>query len=142
MVRIKDGYYGSTSKDGTWNGIIGELHRHRIDLSIVDLSVTSERMQVIYIYFQIFRIPIFSEFLSRLNSMIDMVQVVDFANGMFTASNGLFMKIPDANVSWQTFIDVFHANFWSTYAGVFVTFVIVGIILSFRYVNKQLQYYV
>ena len=58
MVRIKDGYYGSTSQDGTWNGIIGELHRHRIDLSIVDLSVTSERMQVIHIYFQIFRIPI------------------------------------------------------------------------------------
>ena len=49
MVRIKDGYYGSTTQDGTWNGIIGELHRHRIDLSIVDLSVTSERMQVIYI---------------------------------------------------------------------------------------------
>ena len=58
MIRIKDGYYGSTSQDGTWNGIIGELHRHRIDLSIVDLSVTSERMQVIYIYFHIFRIPI------------------------------------------------------------------------------------
>ena len=58
MVRIKDGYYGSTTQDGTWNGIIGELHRQKIDLSIVDLSVTSERMQVIYIYFQIFRIPI------------------------------------------------------------------------------------
>ena len=49
MVRIKDGYYGSTTQDGTWNGVIGELHRQTIDLSIVDLSVTSERMQVIYI---------------------------------------------------------------------------------------------
>ena len=58
LMRIKDGYYGSTTQDGTWNGIIGELHHHRIDLSIVDLSVTSERMQVIYISIKNFRILI------------------------------------------------------------------------------------
>ena len=59
MIRMKDGYYGSTTEDGTWNGVIGELHRHNIELSIVDLSVTSERMQVIYISFQNFRMRIF-----------------------------------------------------------------------------------
>ena len=64
MIRIKDGYYGSTTQNGTWNGIIGELHRHNIDLSIVDLSVTSERMQVIYISFQNFRILIFYDNIS------------------------------------------------------------------------------
>ena len=64
MIRMKDGYYGSTTEDGTWNGVIGELHRHNIDLSIVDLSVTSERMQVIYISFQNFRILIFYDNIS------------------------------------------------------------------------------
>ena len=59
LMRIKDGYYGSTTQDGTWNGIIGELHHHRIDLSIVDLSVTSERMQVMCISFPYVRIHIF-----------------------------------------------------------------------------------
>ena len=49
MIRVKDGYYGSSTQDGTWNGVIGELQRRRIDLSILDLSVTSERAQVIYI---------------------------------------------------------------------------------------------
>ena len=68
------------------------------------------------------------------------MQVVDFANGIFTAGNGLFMRIPDANVSWQTFIGVFHDTFWSTYAGVFISFIIVGTVLAFRYVHKLLKY--
>ena len=73
MIRIKDGYYGSTTQNGTWNGIIGELHRHNIDLSIVDLSVTSERMQVIYIAFMKLKILVFLKilsFFSKLESII------------------------------------------------------------------------
>ena len=46
LSRTKDGFYGAIMKDGTWNGVIGDLQKREIDLSIVDLSVTSARMQV------------------------------------------------------------------------------------------------
>ena len=46
IEQSKDGLFGSTAEDGTWNGIIGELIRGELDLSLADLSVTSERAQV------------------------------------------------------------------------------------------------
>jgi len=42
----KDGLFGATKEDGTWNGIIGELIRGELDISLADLSVTSERARV------------------------------------------------------------------------------------------------
>ena len=42
----KDGLFGATNEDGTWNGIIGELIRGELDISLADLSVTSERARV------------------------------------------------------------------------------------------------
>ena len=46
MDPSKDGFFGSTLEDGTWNGIIGELIGGELDLTLADLSVTSERAQV------------------------------------------------------------------------------------------------
>lgn len=39
----KDGAYGIKKKDGTWNGMIGELIRNEADIAIVDLTITSKR---------------------------------------------------------------------------------------------------
>ena len=46
MDPAKDGLFGATLEDGTWNGIIGELIKGELDLSLADLSVTSERAKV------------------------------------------------------------------------------------------------
>ena len=43
----KDGAYGIKKKDGTWNGMIGELLRNEADLAIVDLTITRKREQVV-----------------------------------------------------------------------------------------------
>lgn len=43
----KDGAYGSKKKDGTWNGMIGELIRNEADIAIVDLTITSKREEAV-----------------------------------------------------------------------------------------------
>lgn len=40
---VKDGAYGRPDKNGTWNGMIGELIRGEADLAVVDLTITSKR---------------------------------------------------------------------------------------------------
>ena len=42
----KDGYYGSLVS-GRWNGLIGELVRDEIDIGIMHLDFTPDRVQVI-----------------------------------------------------------------------------------------------
>ena len=42
----KDMSYGTMLDDGTWNGIIGQLHKKKADIGCVDLSVTEQRSQV------------------------------------------------------------------------------------------------
>lgn len=46
MHRAKDGFFGTTTQDGAWNGLIGELYRDEIDLGLAALTVTKDRMQV------------------------------------------------------------------------------------------------
>jgi len=43
-----DGRYGSfDKKTGTWNGMIGELQNQKADLVVADITITSEREQVL-----------------------------------------------------------------------------------------------
>ncbi|CAM1321855.1 Uncharacterised protein g7909 [Pycnogonum litorale] len=42
-----DGLYGVKSKNGTWDGVIGELMRGEIDMIVAGLSMTSEREEVV-----------------------------------------------------------------------------------------------
>ncbi|KAH9509953.1 hypothetical protein Btru_044709 [Bulinus truncatus] len=44
---VKDGEYGRKQKDGTWNGVIGELIKHDADIAIAPLTITSDREKVL-----------------------------------------------------------------------------------------------
>ena len=46
MVPSFDGKYGIIDANGTWNGEIGRLDQHKIDFSIMDLTVLYDRAQV------------------------------------------------------------------------------------------------
>ncbi len=45
IVQAND--YGSQDANGTWNGLIGQLVRHRIDVAIVQLYYTAERSTIL-----------------------------------------------------------------------------------------------
>ncbi|XP_078281124.1 glutamate receptor U1 [Rhinoraja longicauda] len=40
---VKDGYYGTRSEDGKWNGLLGELMRKEADLAFAPLTITRMR---------------------------------------------------------------------------------------------------
>ncbi|XP_041357983.1 glutamate receptor-like isoform X2 [Gigantopelta aegis] len=44
---VWDSEYGKTNKDGTWNGMIGELIRHDADIAVAPLTITSDREKVL-----------------------------------------------------------------------------------------------
>lgn len=45
-VMTEDDEYGAVNSDGTWSGLIGQLHRHDIDLSAAGLTITRDRSVV------------------------------------------------------------------------------------------------
>ncbi|KAL9962102.1 hypothetical protein ACROYT_G031174 [Oculina patagonica] len=42
-----DGLYGAETKNGTWNGMIGELISKRADIAVADLTITERREKVV-----------------------------------------------------------------------------------------------
>lgn len=44
---VADGLYGKPQADGEWNGMIGELLRHKADLALADLTATYAREKVV-----------------------------------------------------------------------------------------------
>ncbi|XP_046373507.1 glutamate receptor-like isoform X1 [Haliotis cracherodii] len=44
---VKDNSYGAIMKNGTWNGMVGELSRHEADLAIAPLTITAARERII-----------------------------------------------------------------------------------------------
>ncbi|XP_041347567.1 glutamate receptor 4-like [Gigantopelta aegis] len=47
IQRVRDGLYGSQRRDGSWNGMIGELVRGEADVAMGDLTVSTERASVV-----------------------------------------------------------------------------------------------
>ena len=95
LTTSKDGFYGAKNNDGSWSGVVGELHRKETDLSIAELSVTRER-----------------------------ALVVDFTDGFLYDHNGMFMLRPSKDFSWVSFTGVFHWKLWLTAAATFVVLLI------------------
>ncbi|XP_067949729.1 glutamate receptor 2-like [Watersipora subatra] len=48
ILPVKDNGYGSEEADGSWNGMVGEVLRGEADLAIADLTIISDRENVIY----------------------------------------------------------------------------------------------
>ena len=44
---VKDGKYGEELKNGSWNGMIGELMRGQADIAVAPLTISSERQRVV-----------------------------------------------------------------------------------------------
>ncbi|XP_059163144.1 glutamate receptor-like [Physella acuta] len=44
---VKDSNYGTLLKNGTWDGIVGELIRHEADMAIAPFTITADRSRVI-----------------------------------------------------------------------------------------------
>uniref|UniRef100_A0A915I5V9 Uncharacterized protein n=1 Tax=Romanomermis culicivorax TaxID=13658 RepID=A0A915I5V9_ROMCU len=47
IVLSPDGKFGSEKKDGTWDGMIGELMAGRADMAVASLTITRARQQVV-----------------------------------------------------------------------------------------------
>lgn len=91
VIPSNDGTFGSRFKNGSWSGLVGMLIEKKIDMSLVDLTVTSDR-----------------------------AKVIDFTEGILARGHGLFMLRPEEGVSWTTFRDVFHWKMWCTWGLCFV----------------------
>ena len=70
-----DGKWGSRDENGSWNGMIEELHSKRAQLALSDFTITKARSEV-----------------------------VDFSPSLFEADMVMFVKIPGRESSWNTFI--------------------------------------
>ena len=44
---VKDGKFGAKDSHGNWSGLVGEIVRHDVDLSIAPLTITKERRKAI-----------------------------------------------------------------------------------------------
>ena len=99
--------YGQLLDNGSWNGIVGELHKQNADIGLCDLSVTEQRSKV-----------------------------VDFTVGLYIASARMWMMIPKRSFSWTTFVAVFADDYWiglcSVTAGLSVVFFII-----FLFINSE-----
>ena len=79
----KDMSYGQILDNGSWNGIIGELHRRNADIGLCDLAVTEQRSRV-----------------------------VDFTVGLNEGGCRLWMLIPKRSCSWTSFVASFSEDYW------------------------------
>jgi hypothetical protein len=48
LVLSADNRYGSEQADGQWSGQIGLLDKNELDISIMELTVTSQRAEVLF----------------------------------------------------------------------------------------------
>ena len=103
----EDKKYGTKLENGSWNGIIGELHREKADIGLSDLSVTDFR-----------------------------AQVVDFTVGLYISSNKLYLKIPKRGLSWKTFTDVFDDMYWLAFSCVTAAISVLFYVI-FLFVNGE-----
>ena len=78
-----DGNWGSRDENGTWNGMIQEVHEKRSHLGIAAFSFTKERSEV-----------------------------VEFSPPLFKANILMFLKYPERRSSWTTFIEPFDPYLW------------------------------
>ena len=47
MVPSIDGGWGSIEPDGSWNGMVGMVHRNEVDIAVSDFFITSERQAAV-----------------------------------------------------------------------------------------------
>ena len=81
---MADEKFGSLDKrNDNWNGIVGMVQKNQIDTSILDLAITKER----------------SSFVS-------------FTTPFRSYRIKLFMKKPQSQRSWDTFLKVWKLNYW------------------------------
>ena len=78
-----DGNWGGLLEDGTWSGLVGGLIENRSQIAITSLYETQGRSQVI-----------------------------DFSKAYAEDIVRIFIKYPQREASWTTFIETFHTHVW------------------------------
>ena len=98
---VPDGKWGGRNENGTWNGMIKELHEGRSDVALCLFAISKARSEV-----------------------------VDFSSPLIETDIGLFIKYPERESSWMTFIRPFKQELWFSLAGLLMVF---AMILSLTY---------
>ena len=107
-VHVEDKKYGALEKEtGEWNGIIGMVRKGHIDTSITEVGITEERSHA-----------------------------VKFTTGFHPYRYSLFMKKPTTNISWNTFLSVFHVTYWWAMAAVLILFSVYLYFLPLHTINS------
>ena len=78
-----DKLFGSLNKDGSWNGIIDGLYKNRTQIGLVDLFNTFDRSQV-----------------------------ADFSPSIASNKVRIFIKYPEREPSWTTYLDTLDGTVW------------------------------
>ena len=98
---VPDGKYGTRDESGTWNGMVQEVYSMRSDIALSDFAITKQRSEV-----------------------------VDFSPPILESDIGLFIKYPERESSWLTFIRPFDHNLWFSLGGLLFVF---AFVLSLTY---------
>ena len=109
-VYVADEKFGSLDKrNDNWNGIVGMVQKNQIDTSILDLAITKER----------------SSFVS-------------FTTPFRSYRIKLFMKKPQSQRSWDTFLKVWKLNYWFVMTSSFLCCIICIFLSNLRHQNVDI----
>jgi hypothetical protein len=78
-----DNKWGSVNEDCSWSGLVGGILEKRIDIALTSL------------YFSFGR-----------------AQVIDFSETLTEEQSRMYIKTPEREASWSTFLHPFHKNVW------------------------------
>ena len=85
IIISPDGKWGARDENGTWNGMIQALQSKEAQLALTGLIILKSRSEV-----------------------------VDFSPSLLEANIGMFVKFPERESSWTTFIQPFDHYVWFT----------------------------
>ncbi len=51
-MRPPDGKWGAKTANGSWNGMVGMLHRREVDMALGPFSITKARYEAVNSYFR------------------------------------------------------------------------------------------
>lgn len=105
---VEDGFYGSKI-NGSWNGLIGDLHRKKAELAVGQLTITKARMDVV---------DFVSPFMEIKQAIIMLNRPDNSMNHNFIEFN--LLSCVEVNLLW-TFITVFFICFIVIYCYEYTT---------------------
>ena len=107
IILSPDGKWGSKNKDGSWNGMVRDLHENRTQVGLTGLYITKSRSEVVL-----------------------------FSPAFAVGSDRMFIKYPEREKSWTTFVQPFQPILWLALLSLLFIFA-TSLFMIYKFGNKK-----